>query len=80
MKCANCSESALYQYRITQGTSVFYCSKHLPSFLEGRKRAGLLAITEEHSTQQEEALNILSSLETVETPKPVKKTTKKSAK
>lgn len=79
MKCANCSDAALYEYKITQGTSIYYCDKHLPNFLEPRKRAGLLTITEEHSAQQEEALSILSSSESVETPS-VKKTTKKSAK
>lgn len=85
MKCANCSSSALYVYRITQGTSIYYCGAHLPKFLESRKRAGHLALTDEYAVQQQEALDILSpssseAVDPVETPKPVKKAVKKKAK
>ena len=80
MNCANCSSPALYVYRITQGTSIYYCGTHLPKFLESRKRAGHLALTEAHATQQEEAIDILSPLEKETKPKTVKKTAKKSVK
>ena len=46
MKCANCLNDAMYVYRITKTESVYYCGKDLPSFLEDRRKAGLLNITE----------------------------------
>lgn len=73
MKCANCDKDAIFIYRITKLTSVYYCSKDLPGFLEGRRIAGQLSITEEFTEQKESALKILSS------PEPIKKrVTKKS--
>lgn len=82
MKCANCANEAAYEYRVTTDTSVFYCGKDLPKFLEERKKAGLLSITLEFTEDLKDALDILgpSSPETVEAPKPKKKTAKKSAK
>lgn len=46
MKCANCSTEALYEYRMTANKSLFYCGKDLPKFLEPRRRAGVLTITD----------------------------------
>jgi hypothetical protein len=82
-------------YEITQKTSVLYCGKHLPRFLEERKRAGLLKRTEQYAIDQASALSALSNVPEVAeepeiteelevqeiAPKPVKKkTTKKTAK
>jgi len=60
MKCANCSNDALYVYRITKEKSVHYCGKDLPSFLEDRRKAGLLNITQALTDAKEEVVEILS--------------------
>ena len=89
MKCANCANNAQYVYRITLDTAIYYCPKDLPSFLETRRKAGLLQITEKHKAAVAETLKTFEkapSLEPVEeptvedseTPKPVKKATKKT--
>ena len=70
MKCANCSNDALYVYRITKTESVYYCGKDLPSFLEDRRKAGLLNITQDLTEAKEEVVEILST--------PKKKAAKKS--
>lgn len=70
MKCANCSKDAMYVYRITKSKSVYYCGKDLPSFLEDRRKAGLLNITEAFTEAKE------SVVETLSVPK--KKTAKKT--
>lgn len=79
MKCANCDRNALFEYQITKGTSIYYCGKDLPNFLEERKKAGLLKITPAFTEAKESALEQLSP-ETVAISKPVKKATKKKAK
>ena len=61
MKCANCSNDALYVYRITKTESVYYCGKDLPSFLEDRRKAGLLNITQDLTEAKEEVVEILST-------------------
>lgn len=70
MKCANCSRDALYVYRITKTKSVYYCGKDLPSFLEDRRKAGLLNITQALTDAKESAVEALSV--------PKKKAAKKS--
>jgi len=60
MKCANCSNDALYVYRITKEKSVHYCGKDLPSFLEDRRKAGLLNITQALTDATESAVEALS--------------------
>jgi len=86
MKCSNCDKDALYEYKITLKNSVFYCGKDLPKFLDARKRAGLLTLTEKHAEEKETAIAALST-ETVveetlteEEPAPKKKAAKKKAK
>jgi hypothetical protein len=79
MKCANCDKDALFEYQITQNKSIYYCGKDLPGFLEERKKAGLLKITSAFTAAKESALEQLSPETTAEL-KPVKKTTKKTAK
>lgn len=81
MKCANCDKNALFMYRMTKNKALYYCGKDLPKFLDERRRAGLLAITEEFTKEKELALEILSPSTSEEEPQPkAKKTTKKSAK
>lgn len=81
MKCANCDRDALYVYQVTKESSIYYCNKDLPSFLEERKKAGLLKITESFTTQQKSAIDNLShkpvATEEQAEPKPVKKAAKK---
>ena len=60
MKCANCDTAALYIYNITPSKAVLYCGKHLPRFLEARRKAGLLALTAAHKEQLDSALASLS--------------------
>ena len=91
MKCSNCNKDALYEYKVTLKNSVFYCAKDLPKFLDARKRAGLLTLTEKHAEEKETAIAALST-ETVveepvvektlteEEPAPKKKAAKKKAK
>lgn len=84
MKCANCDRDAMFEYRVTLNKSIFYCGKDLPSFLEERKRAGLLKITTAYTTAQDSAIDTLAfTAEVTEEPQsaPKKKaTTKKSEK
>lgn len=70
MKCANCSRDAMYVYRITKTASIYYCGADLPSFLEERRKAGLLDITEAFTEAKESASEVLAT--------PKKKTTKKT--
>lgn len=60
MKCANCPDNAMYVYRITKTESVYYCGKDLPSFLEDRRKAGLLNITEAFTEAKEAVVAALS--------------------
>ena len=83
MKCVNCSKPALFEYKLTQNKSVFYCNTDLPKFLDERKRAGLLTLTQEYKDASKTALDAVtfepSPVKDAETPKPKKKTAKKSA-
>lgn len=83
MKCANCPNEALFEYQLTAESSLFYCEKDLPKFLESRKRAGLLKLTEKYNEVKKEALKSLTpSAPEPEEPekesKPKKATKKKS--
>lgn len=84
MKCANCNNDAMFEYKITKNKSIFYCGKDLPGFLEERKLAGLLQITAAYTEAKNIAVDALSFVpEAIEIPvsAPKKKTTtKKSAK
>lgn len=82
MKCANCKSEALFEYRITHDKSIFYCGKHLPKFLEARKRADLIAVTDSFAQAKSEALDTLSEPAPIveePAPKPKKKAAKKKA-
>ena len=60
MKCVNCSNDAMYIYRITKLESIYYCGRDLPRFLEERRKAGLLNLTEAFTEAQESAIEELS--------------------
>lgn len=60
MKCANCPDDAMYVYRLTKTKSVHYCGKDLPSFLEDRRKAGLLNITEAFTEAKDSVVEELS--------------------
>ena len=81
MKCANCEKDAMYEYKITQGSSIFYCGKDLPRFLEPRKAAGLLTLTPKHAEETASAIAAVTTpVESVEEDSaPVKKAAKKKA-
>jgi hypothetical protein len=83
MKCANCDNDALFEYQLTQETSIYYCGSDLPKFLEERKKAGLLKITPAFTEAKESALEQLSPetvdeepVETAAAKKDAKKTAK----
>ena len=83
MKCANCNNDAMYEYKVTANKSLFYCGNDLPSFLDSRRRAGLLTLTSKNSDSLSSALDALATpvVEAPvveEEPKP-KRTTKKKA-
>lgn len=40
--CANCKSEAVHQYRVTPEFKIDYCNSHLPNFLRGQQKAGLL--------------------------------------
>lgn len=69
MKCANCDRDAFYIYQITKQKEILYCGKHLPNFLESRRKAGLLKTTEQLTIETESAISILNT----EAPKPKRK-------
>ena len=73
MKCANCDRDAFYVYQITKQVDVLYCGKHLPNFLEARRKAGLIKTTDQFKVEKESAIEILS------TPAPKPKRKKKAA-
>lgn len=92
MKCANCESDSLFEYKLTQEVSIFYCGKHIPKFLEARKKAGLLHTTEKFGSSKVESAELLKTEEPVtdeesatevsseeEQPKPKKKAAKKKA-
>lgn len=41
-KCANCTNEALYAYKVNASFTINYCPKHLPKFLASQRIAGLL--------------------------------------
>lgn len=90
MKCANCTDDAAYEYRLTQKKSIFYCRKDLPTFLEKARKGGFLQMTDSYKAALEEGLKNISvtpepvvepevTPEPTPTPTPKKKTTKKAA-
>jgi hypothetical protein len=75
----------MYEYKITKKTSQFYCGKHLPSFLQERRKAGLLDITAQYEEAAKDALAVLSTstpeeIEEESSAPKKKATTKKSVK
>ena len=86
MKCANCNKESLFEYRVTHNKSIFYCNNDLPSFLEMRKKAGLLKITNEYKDAAKSGIEALTievpevvEEPLVETPAPKKKATSKKS-
>lgn len=79
MKCANCDKDAFYVYQITKQKEVLYCGKHLPNFLEPRRKAGLLKTTEQLKIEQDSAIAILNDDTPEETPASKPKRKKKAA-
>ena len=89
MKCANCDADAFYIYKLTLNKEILYCRKHLPAFLEDRRKAGLLQTTDTYKAIVEEGKQHLAEEPVVEevvaepeptpTPTSKKKTAKKAA-
>jgi hypothetical protein len=75
MKCANCSDDALYVYRLTFEKAIYYCKKDLPKFLDERRKAGFLDIPKENKVKSVEE----PIAKEVDDAKPVKKVAKKKA-
>lgn len=81
MKCANCEKDAMFEYRITQNKSLFYCGTDLPSFLDERRKAGLLTITEKFKEELTNAASLLAPVPAKveeDKPKKAKKVAKKN--
>ena len=80
-KCSNCLGDALYEYKLTPQTSIFYCEKDLPRFLYARRDAGLLKPTNLFTEVLNSAVEALSPVQTEETEEetPKKKAPKKKA-
>jgi len=70
MKCANCEEASLYEYKLVEKKSIFYCGKHLPKFLDALRKAGNLHTTQHMSDSVDDALAVLD----IDADKPKKKT------
>ena len=81
MKCANCDKEAAFEYRLTLEKSLFYCGKDLPAFLEGRKKAGLLKVTQQYKEDQQSALEVIITPEVIddESTEEAPKTKKKAS-
>lgn len=79
MKCSNCDRDAFYLYQITKQKEIPYCGKHLPNFLEPRRKAGLLKTTEQLQVERDAAIAILSDDIPEEVPAPKPKRKKKAA-
>mgnify|MGYP006298223507 CR=1 FL=1 len=74
MNCANCDSDALYVYQVTESKEFLYCGKHLPGFLEARRKAGNLKTTEAWEREKQSALTALKPVViqvTKETEEPV---------
>lgn len=61
MKCANCDEMSMYEYKLVQDKSIFYCGKHLPRFLDSMRKAGNLATTPHMTDTVDDALATLET-------------------
>ena len=44
MTCANCPATAVYVYAVTPSHQTYYCTRHLPLFLNDRAKGGELTI------------------------------------
>ncbi len=58
--CANCNNSSTFVYEISPSHTIFYCSAHLPRFLNEKKNAGLLKRSDEMVQEQSDAFEALS--------------------
>lgn len=54
--CANCSNDALYTYKVSEGYGIDYCQYHLPNFLNGLTNSNVVAYTPEFIALKEEAV------------------------
>lgn len=83
MKCANCSNPALYVYDPKPLRPTPYCSEHLPSFLRQAAKSGALPVTEAYEQTKREAIAALSPASPAvepEAPTPAPKKRRRSAK
>lgn len=56
MQCSNCADEAMYIYDPRGAVATFFCSAHLPSFLQKSAKSGLLKTTEHFSDVRSSAL------------------------
>lgn len=69
LTCSNCSNEALYKYRVTGTYSMPFCVPCLPGFLKSKQYAGRVVKVAQEEVTVEEAPK----------PAPKKRTTKKKA-
>ena len=82
MKCSNCDSDALFIYQVTTDSVFPYCGKHLPRFLDARRKAGLLKTTdawEKEKNASIEALKVTPNETVTEEPVTEESAPKKKA-
>lgn len=61
MQCDNCQRDAIYVYAPRMITPAHYCDRHLPSFLRGQTRSGVIQTTDAYDTARSEVLAKLAT-------------------
>lgn len=61
MQCDNCQRDAIYVYAPRMITPAHYCDRHLPSFLRGHVRSGVLQTTDAYDEVRGEVLAKLAT-------------------
>lgn len=54
--CANCSNDALYTYKVSEEYGIDYCQYHLPNFLNGLTNSNVVVHTPEFDTLKAEVV------------------------
>ena len=61
MQCDNCQRDAIYVYAPRMITPAHYCDRHLPTFLRGQTRSGVLQTTDAYDEVRGEVLAKLAT-------------------
>jgi hypothetical protein len=66
--CANCTNTALYTYQVTEDFGIDYCQYHLPTFLSKLKYTGALKPKAVEPVVEVKATKKKAAAPVVETP------------